>query len=519
MLGLPRRCFAHSTVQWRDALYLWGGRDDATYSNQLHVLPLRMALDTTCGDCGGGGLVRARVPYRDDRRRHERGGGGDTTGGGGSDTTGGGGGCGGSCWETPQPSGTPPAPRRAHTATVAGHMMHVLGGGTVLEGETYGDHHALDLRNLHWSAQPAPPDWHAFGHTCVLAPAPLATAVMAAKAAEAEAAVARATEALAQAAEAAEAVTAEAVWGTPSMIVAAAAEAAVAATAAAAAAVAASDVTADGWTEGTGAEATGDSLLVFGGAWNPASRGGMGVTGRLLAYHLGACRWREVCTVGVAPEARYRHAACLVGGPGAQSMAVWGGYVLDLQVPEGGEASGVGCLCSCEPPAMLCLASLSWSRPRCSGVPPSPRGGHAMCAVGSSLCIFGGGDLRCDHEGRLQERDLAEMTVLDTARWRYLPPHAACLPAKPRGGATLSLLPCEGGLCLLLLGGRDFVPPPPNVSWPAGKHLGRDDAHLIHIGEHGPVPGPPPIPKLRAAAPSSAALGVPAGLRDVRSPP
>ena len=518
-LGLPRRCFAHSTVQWRDALYLWGGRDDATYSNQLHVLPLRMALDTTCGDCGGGGLVRARVPYRDDRRRHERGGGGDTTGGGGSDTTGGGGGCGGSCWETPQPSGTPPAPRRAHTATVAGHMMHVLGGGTVLEGETYGDHHALDLRNLHWSSQPAPPDWHAFGHTCVLAPAPLGTAVMAAKAAEEEAAVARATEALAQAAEAAEAVTAEAVWGTPSMIVAAAAEAAVAATAAAAAAVAASDITADEWTEGTGAEATGDSLLVFGGAWNPASRGGMGVTGRLLAYHLGACRWREVCTVGVAPEARYRHAACLVGGPGAQSMAVWGGYVLDLQVPEGGEASGVGCLCSCEPPAMLCLASLSWSRPRCSGVPPSPRGGHAMCAVGSSLCIFGGGDLRCDHEGRLQERDLAEMTVLDTARWRYLPPHAACLPAKPRGGATLSLLPCEGGLCLLLLGGRDFVPPPPNVSWPAGKHLGRDDAHLIRIGEHGPVPGPPPIPKLRAAAPSSAALGVPAGLRDVRSPP
>ena len=43
-LGLPRRCFAHSTVQWRDALYLWGGRDDATYSNQLHVLPLRTKM-------------------------------------------------------------------------------------------------------------------------------------------------------------------------------------------------------------------------------------------------------------------------------------------------------------------------------------------------------------------------------------------------------------------------------------------------------------------------------------------
>ena len=142
-LGLPRRCFAHSTVQWRDALYLWGGRDDATYSNELHVLPLRMALNTTGGTAGDGGV---------------------------------GGGGGGSCWETPRTSGTPPKPRRAHTATVAGHMMHVLGGGTVLHDETYGDHHTLDLRNLRWSSQPAPPRWHAFGHTCVLAPAPLPAA-------------------------------------------------------------------------------------------------------------------------------------------------------------------------------------------------------------------------------------------------------------------------------------------------------------------------------------------------------
>ena len=147
-----------------------------------------------------------------------------------------------------------------------------------------------------------------------------------------------------------------------------------------------------------------------------------------------------------------------------------------------------------------------------------------MCAVGRTLCIFGGGDLRCDHEGRLQERDLAEMTTLDTASWRWgkVPPHAACVPPKPRGGASLSLLPCEGGLCLLLLGGREFVPPPPHVSWPAGRHLGRDDAHLIRIGEHTPEPDPPPTPKPCATAPSSAALGAPAypaGLRDVRSPP
>ena len=532
-LGLPRKCFAHSVVQWGDALYLWGGRDDATYSNQLHVLPLRMALDTTCGGGSGGGggaRVRGRVPYRDDRRRPYRGGTGDATGdaaGGGDDGGSGGGwggwGGGGSCWETPQPSGAPPKPRRAHTATVAGDTMHVLGGGTVLDAQTYGDHHALDLRTLHWSAQPAPPDWHAFGHTCVLAPAPQPAAVIAAKAKAAEAAATRATQALAQAAEAAEAVTAEAVWGTPSMILAATAEATTAAAAAAEAAVAAADASvAEGGAEAE--EATGDSLLVFGGAWNPASRGGMGVTARLLAYHLGPRRWREVSAVGVAPEARYRHAACVVGSPGAQSMLVWGGYVLELRAPEGADASGVGSLCSGEPPALLCLASLAWSRPRCAGVPPSPRGGHAMCAVGRSLCIFGGGDLRCDHEGRLQERDLAEMTTLDTASWRWgkVPPHAACLPPKPRGGASLSLLPCEGGLCLLLLGGREFVPPPPHVSWPAGRHLGRDDAHLIRIGEHNPEPDPPPTPKPCATAPSRAALGAPAypaGLRDVRSPP
>ena len=305
-LGLPRKCFAHSVVQWGDALYLWGGRDDATYSNQLHVLPLRMALDTTRGgggSGGGGARVRGRVPYRDDRRHPYRGTGdatGDAAGGGGDGGSGGGWGGwggGGSCWETPQPSGSLPKPRRAHTATVAGDMMHVLGGGTVLDAQTYGDHHALDLRTLHWSAQPAPPDWHAFGHTCVLAPASQPAAVIAAKAKAASAAATRATQALAQAAEAAEAVTAEAVWGTPSMILAATAEAATAAAAAAEAAVAAADASvAEGGAEAE--DATGDSLMVFGGAWNPASRGGMGVTARLLAYHLGTRRWREVSAVG-----------------------------------------------------------------------------------------------------------------------------------------------------------------------------------------------------------------------------
>lgn len=124
-------------------------------------------------------------------------------------------------------------------------------------------------------------------------------------------------------------------------------------------------------------------------------------------------------------------------------------------------------------------------------------------------------------QGRLQERDLAEMAVLDTHSWRFAPPQLEGeggpphLPPPPRGGATLNLLPCEGGLCLLLLGGREFVPPPPSVSWPAGQHLGREDAHLFWLGKLGPVPDAPPSPEPRLVAPSSA----PAGLRDVRSPP
>ena len=68
--------------------------------------------------------------------------------------------------------------------------------------------------------------------------------------------------------------------------------------------------------------------------------------------------------------------------------------MLHLQPEEG--ASGVGCLNSGEPPALLDLTVLCWSHPCCSGVAPSPRGGHVMCAVGTSLCIFGGGDLRSD---------------------------------------------------------------------------------------------------------------------------
>ena len=63
--------------------------------------------------------------------------------------------------------------------------------------------------------------------------------------------------------------------------------------------------------------------------------------------------------------------------------------------------------------------------------------------------------------------------------WPAFPPSER--PAA-RGGATVTLVPMgEFGPALLVLGGRQFVPPPPHVSWPAGQHLGRDDAHLLYF--------------------------------------
>ena len=56
-------------------------------------------------------------------------------------------------------------------------------------------------------------------------------------------------------------------------------------------------------------------------------------------------------------------------------------------------------------------------------------------------------------------------------------PAGAGLP--PRSGHTAHLVPCDGGVALLVLGGRDYRPP--EQPWQDGQHLGRSDAFLLPL--------------------------------------
>ena len=55
----------------------------------------------------------------------------------------------------------------------------------------------------------------------------------------------------------------------------------------------------------------------------------------------------------------------------------------------------------------------------------------------------------------------------------------------PRGGHTTALLPWRGQLGLLVLGGRSYVPYPCDTynRRDRGRHLGRDDAWIMLLGE------------------------------------
>ena len=83
------------------------------------------------------------------------------------------------------------------------------------------------------------------------------------------------------------------------------------------------------------------------------------------------------------------------------------------------------------------------------------------------------------------QRDLADLAVLDLRRLQYLPsPNVDCGRGNPsperRSGHTAHLLPADGRLSLLVLGGRDYRPPV--QPWQDGEHFGRDDAHRLLLG-------------------------------------
>ena len=167
-------------------------------------------------------------------------------------------------------------------------------------------------------------------------------------------------------------------------------------------------------------------------------------------------------------------------------MIVWGGFtVWPLHGDEPGVVQpGWDERCSNEL-HLLDLHTLTWAMPAVRGDPPLPRGGHAAVLVGDHMLILGG----CDggeeaeegeeRDDRFVERDLADVRALDTSNWEYVPMSAAGVALPPRSGHTAHLLPCDGGLALLVLGGRDYRPPA--HAWQEGEHHGRDDAYLLML--------------------------------------
>ena len=358
---------------------------------------------------------------------------------------------------SPPTSGTPPTARRQHTASVdsAGRMMVVGGGCLKPDGKRVyrADAHALCLDSLTWEELPPPPDgWACMAHTACMAPRIAQPAVL------------------------------------PVLPEAEAANT-----------VAPADTLAPTNSDGGSLVCCGgqrEGLLIFGGlhtvfepfegfAPEPVFLEQPKVSDALLLFDLGERAWHRLQPAGSRPRGRFRHSASLLSAKGC--MAVWGGFtVWPIEVAEGELAQpGWDERCSNEL-FLLDLSTLCWSEPSCRGLRPTPRGGHSATVVGDFLFLLGG----CDGgeqpedgaEASFIERDLCDLRCLDTSTWQYVPVAQACaatnqtvLPA--RSGHTVHLVPCDGGVALLVLGGREYRPPEHPMQ--DGQHLGRGDAFLL----------------------------------------
>ena len=104
---------------------------------------------------------------------------------------------------------------------------------------------------------------------------------------------------------------------------------------------------------------------------------------------------------------------------------------------------------------------------------PSPRGGHSATLVGSTLLLLGG----CDGgepdgpDDGFVERDLGDLTLLDLEARRYVVTERAAGLFEARSGHTAALVPYDGGVSLMVIGGRDYRPP--ELPWGDGQHHGR----------------------------------------------
>jgi len=178
-------------------------------------------------------------------------------------------------------------------------------------------------------------------------------------------------------------------------------------------------------------------------------------------------------------------------------MAVWGGFrvrpqVDEPQVDEPDDLDDLGTpidepddldtpiqtpwdQCCSNELYLLHLGDLRWSSPALRGPLPSPRGGHSATLIGATLVIVGGcdgGEQGVPRDDELfLERDLSNVVLLDLARLTYVATEPVVCSFEPRSGHSAVLVPCDGGLGLLVLGGRDYRPP--QFPWDEGEHHGR----------------------------------------------
>lgn len=127
----------------------------------------------------------------------------------------------------------------------------------------------------------------------------------------------------------------------------------------------------------------GHSANLVQGAYEIYVFGGRGENGLvyndLWLLNIERWSWEHLSSTAAPPSPRYGHAAVTVG----DRLIVHGGKIGDAEVAQDGVW-------------LYDRSTFAWMRPRCSGIPPSPRQGH--CAVFDAgqgkMIIFGG----CDYD-------------------------------------------------------------------------------------------------------------------------
>ncbi|KAI7852261.1 hypothetical protein BDC45DRAFT_545991 [Circinella umbellata] len=173
----------------------------------------------------------------------------------------------------------------------------------------------------------------------------------------------------------------------------------------------------------------GEQLFVFGGCDIKTC------FNSLYVLDMDTMTWSKPKTLGQAPPPCRAHSSTLVerdlgSGKRGHYLYIFGGgdgpnYFNDLYV--------------------LHTDTLTWSKPKCEGTPPSPRRAHTTCLWGDRIVIVGGGD---------GARALSDVHMLDIAdpgrpRWTQIKPLGS--PPIARGYHTSNLVKDK----LIVYGGSD----------------------------------------------------------------